>query len=118
MKAMKSCQFVFNQSSSHVVELLPLSIWTGFVTVLHRPITGRDDNDILCVLQSAHQKVLSKLAQYEQQLKEESENHQQEIISIEREHQEKVLPYLISYPHMDFSFPSIHRLRPLICNTK
>jgi hypothetical protein len=28
------------------------------------------------------------------------------------------LPYLISYPHMDFSFPSIHRLRPLICNTK
>ncbi|PNF43510.1 hypothetical protein B7P43_G09319 [Cryptotermes secundus] len=49
-------------------------------------------------LLSTHHKVLSKLAQYEQQLKEESENHQQEIISIEREHQEKVLLLLRQLP--------------------
>lgn len=42
-------------------------------------------------LASAHQKMLRELAQREHLLKEESEKHKQQIISIEREHQEKVL---------------------------
>jgi hypothetical protein len=55
-------------------------------------------SNIVYVLQSAHQQVLSKLAQCEQQLREHSEKHQQEIINIESEHQEKVLTYLILNP--------------------
>jgi kinesin family protein 4/21/27 len=39
---------------------------------------------------SAHQKTLRELAQCEHLLKEESEKYKQQIISIEREHQEKV----------------------------
>jgi small-conductance mechanosensitive channel len=38
--------------------------------------------------------MLRELAQREHLLKEESEKHKQQIISIEREHQEKVLTYL------------------------
>jgi hypothetical protein len=54
--------------------------------------------------------VLSKLAQYEQQLKEESEKHQQEIIKIEREHQEKVLMNLIFQPSVYPDFKSLKHI--------
>jgi hypothetical protein len=61
------------------------------------------------MLQSAHQKTLKELAQCEQFLKEESERHKQQIISMEKEHQEKVLTYLIlESDRISFCFPSSH----------
>ena len=47
---------------------------------------------------SAHQKALRELAQCEHLLKEESEKHKQQIISIEKEHQEKVHLLLCQLP--------------------
>jgi hypothetical protein len=44
--------------------------------------------------------VLSKLVQYDQQLKDVTEKHQQETIGTEREHQEKVFIaiFLLIFP--------------------
>jgi hypothetical protein len=48
------------------------------------------------------------LAQYDQQLKEVSEKHQQEIISIEREHQEKVFIAIFNFVSSCGYFLPIH----------